>query len=77
MTFLTFFAVGYYVCVVSICAGYVLTVVASYKGQHYDPKPDRTEYDAEVNLLPPKKVYDMEMKLNLKKKNWLLNPKPP
>jgi Na+/H+ antiporter NhaD/arsenite permease-like protein len=58
--FLIFFALGYDVCVVSICAGAVLMVIASYKRQHYDPRPDRTEYDAEGNPLPPKKVYDMD-----------------
>jgi hypothetical protein len=35
-------------------------VVASYKRQHYDPKPDNTQYDAEGNPLPPKKTYDMD-----------------
>ena len=58
--FLIFFALGFDVCVVSICAGAILMVVASYKRQHYDPKPDNTEYDSEGNPLPPKKVYDMD-----------------
>jgi len=58
--FLIFFALGYDVCVVSISAGAILMVIASYKRQHYDPRPDRTEYDAEGNPLPPKKVYDMD-----------------
>lgn len=57
--FLICFALGLDVCVVSICAGAILMVVASYKRQHYDPKPDNTEYDAEGNPLPPKKVYDI------------------
>lgn len=45
--FLGFFAAGFDVCVVSICAGAILMVVASYKRQHYDPKPVNTQYDAE------------------------------
>jgi len=57
--FLVCFALGLDVCVVSICAGAILMVVASYKRQHYDPKPDNTEYDAEGNPLPPKKIYDI------------------
>jgi len=60
IAFLAFFACGYDVCVVSISAGAVLMVIAAYKRQHYDPKPDRTEYDAEGNPLPPKKLYDMD-----------------
>jgi Na+/H+ antiporter NhaD/arsenite permease-like protein len=47
LLFLVCFAIGLDVCVVSICAGAVLMVIASYKRQHYDPKPDNTEYDAE------------------------------
>ena len=58
--FLICFAMGYDVCVVSICAGCVLMVVNAYKHQHYDPRPDTTEYDAEGNPLPPKKMYDMD-----------------
>lgn len=58
--FLICFALGFDVCVVSICAGAVLMVIAAYKRQHYDPKPDHTEYDAEGNPLPPKKMYDMD-----------------
>eukprot|EP00567_Pseudictyota_dubia_P013266 CAMPEP_0197439512 /NCGR_PEP_ID=MMETSP1175-20131217/6229_1 /TAXON_ID=1003142 /ORGANISM="Triceratium dubium, Strain CCMP147" /LENGTH=650 /DNA_ID=CAMNT_0042969439 /DNA_START=134 /DNA_END=2086 /DNA_ORIENTATION=- len=58
--FLICFALGLDVCVVSICAGAILMVMASYKRQHYDPKPDNTEYDAEGNPLPPKKTYDMD-----------------
>merc|ERR1719469_40538 len=58
--FLGFFATGFDVCVVSIVAGAVLMVIAAYKRQHYDPKPDCTEYDAEGNPLPPKKLYDMD-----------------
>jgi hypothetical protein len=45
--FLICFGIGLDVCVVSICAGAILMVIASYKRQHYDPKPDNTEYDAE------------------------------
>jgi Na+/H+ antiporter NhaD/arsenite permease-like protein len=45
--FLICFAVGLDVCVVSICAGAILMVLASYKRQHYDPRPDNTQYDAE------------------------------
>jgi Na+/H+ antiporter NhaD/arsenite permease-like protein len=45
--FLICFGLGLDVCVVSICAGAILMVMASYKRQHYDPKPDTTEYDAE------------------------------
>jgi Na+/H+ antiporter NhaD/arsenite permease-like protein len=58
--FLLFFMMGYDVCVVSICSGTILMVVAAYKRQHYDPKPDNTEYDADGNPLPPKKTYDMD-----------------
>jgi len=57
--FLVCFAVGLDVCVVSICAGAILMVIASYKRQHYDPRPDYNEYDADGNALPPKKVYDV------------------
>jgi di/tricarboxylate transporter len=58
--FLICFACGYDVCVVSICAGCVLMVINAFKHQHYDPRPDSTEYDAEGNPLPPKKMYDMD-----------------
>jgi Na+/H+ antiporter NhaD/arsenite permease-like protein len=58
--FLICFAVGLDVCVVSICAGAILMVLASYKRQHYDPKPDNTQYDADGNPLPAKKTYDMD-----------------
>jgi len=58
--FLICFGIGLDVCVVSICAGAILMVIASYKRQHYDPRPDNTEYDAEGNPLPPKKTYDMD-----------------
>lgn len=58
--FLIFFACGFDVCVVSICAGALLMVVASYKRQHYDPRPDSTKYDEDGNPLPPKKTYDMD-----------------
>lgn len=60
VSFLACFAMGFDVCVVSICAGCVLMVINAYKHQHYDPKPDNTEYDAEGNPLPPKKMYDMD-----------------
>lgn len=58
--FLIFFACGFDVCVVSITTGAILMVVAAYKRQHYDPKPDNTQYDVEGNPLPPKKTYDMD-----------------
>jgi Na+/H+ antiporter NhaD/arsenite permease-like protein len=35
-------------------------VMAAYKRQHYDPRPDNTQYDAEGNVLPLKKTYDMD-----------------
>lgn len=57
--FLVCFAIGADVCVTSICAGAILMCVNAYKRQHYDPKPDNTEYDAEGNPLPAKKLYDM------------------
>jgi Na+/H+ antiporter NhaD/arsenite permease-like protein len=59
-TFLACFACGYDVCVVSITAGCILMVINAFKHQHYDPKPDTTEYDSEGNPLPPKKMYDMD-----------------
>jgi Na+/H+ antiporter NhaD/arsenite permease-like protein len=58
--FLVFFACGFDVCVVSITTGAILMVIAAYKRQHYDPKPDNTQYDVEGNPLPPKKTYDMD-----------------
>ena len=58
--FLVCFAIGLDVCVTSICAGAVLMVLAAWKRQHYDPKPEVVEYDAEGNALPPKKMYDMD-----------------
>uniref|UniRef100_A0A7S3QFA9 Citrate transporter-like domain-containing protein n=1 Tax=Chaetoceros debilis TaxID=122233 RepID=A0A7S3QFA9_9STRA len=58
--FLSCFALGYDVCVVSISTGCVLMVVNAYKHQHYDPRDDLTEYDAEGNALPPKRMYDMD-----------------
>jgi len=58
--FLIFFACGFDVCVVSITTGAILMVIAAYKRQHYDPKPDNTQYDIEGNPLPPKKTYDMD-----------------
>jgi len=45
--FLICFAMGLDVCVVSICAGAILMVMASYKRQHYDPRPTMVQYDAE------------------------------
>lgn len=54
------FGVGLDVCVSSICAGAILMVIAAWKRQHYDPKPEMVEYDAEGNILPPKKMYDMD-----------------
>ena len=35
-------------------------VIAAWKRQHFDPKPEMMEYDAEGNTLPPKKMYDMD-----------------
>jgi len=58
--FLVCFAGGFDVCVVSICAGAILMVIASYKRQHYDPRPATIQYDADGNPLPPKKTYDMD-----------------
>jgi len=58
--FLICFGLGFDVCVVSICAGLILMILCAYKRQHFDPKPDNTEYDAEGNALPPKKLYDMD-----------------
>jgi|EP00979_Chaetoceros_neogracilis_P009535 Na+/H+ antiporter NhaD/arsenite permease-like protein len=58
--FLVCFAMGYDVCVVAISTGCILMVINAYKHQHYDPKPDTTEYDAEGNPLPPKKMYDID-----------------
>ena len=55
-----FFAAGFDVSVVSICAGAVLMVISSYKRQHYDPKPSTVQYDEDGNALPPKKLYDMD-----------------
>merc|ERR1712048_472203 len=60
LSFLGFFASGFDVCVVSIVAGAILMVIAAYKRQHFDPKPDNTQYDVEGNPLPPKKTYDMD-----------------
>jgi len=57
--FLICFAMGLDVCVVSSCAGALLMCVAAYKRQHYDPKPDTSEYDADGNVIPTKKTYDM------------------
>mmetsp|Transcript_23095 Transcript_23095/g.28332 ORF Transcript_23095/g.28332 Transcript_23095/m.28332 type:complete len:656 (+) Transcript_23095:164-2131(+) len=58
--FLICFALGFDVCVVSICAGCILMVINAFKHQHYDPRPDNNEYDFEGNPLPPKKLYDMD-----------------
>jgi len=60
LVFLAFFMLGYDVCVVSITAGSLLMVVAAYKRQHYDPKPEMCEYDEDGNAMPAKKVYDMD-----------------
>jgi Na+/H+ antiporter NhaD/arsenite permease-like protein len=60
LMFLIFFAAGFDVCVVSICAGAILMVIASYKRQHYDPRPSTVQYDDDGNPLPPKKTYDMD-----------------
>jgi len=61
IAFLICFAMGLDVCIVSITAGAVLMVIASYKRQHYDERPDTaTLYDEEGNPLPPKKTYDMD-----------------
>lgn len=60
VVFLICFACGLDVCVTSIVAGALLMCIAAYKRQHYDPRPDNTEYDAEGNPLPPKKTYDMD-----------------
>jgi Na+/H+ antiporter NhaD/arsenite permease-like protein len=59
-SFLICFGVGLDVCVTSICAGAILMVLAAWKRQHYDPKPEMVEYDSEGNTLPPKKMYDMD-----------------
>jgi len=58
--FLTCFALGYDVCVVSICAGCILMVVNAHKHQYYDPPVENIQYDAEGNPIPRKKVYDMD-----------------
>uniref|UniRef100_A0A7S1BYQ9 Citrate transporter-like domain-containing protein n=2 Tax=Corethron hystrix TaxID=216773 RepID=A0A7S1BYQ9_9STRA len=59
--FLIFFAGGYDVCVVSITAGCVLMVAASYKRQHYDPRPQAdVRYDDNGEPIPPKKLYDLD-----------------
>jgi Na+/H+ antiporter NhaD/arsenite permease-like protein len=58
--FLVCFAVGLDVCVTSICAGAILMVLAAWNRQHYDPRPEIVEYDAEGNALPAKKMYDMD-----------------
>ena len=34
--------------------------INAYKHQHYDPKPDNAQFDAEGNPLPPKKTYDID-----------------
>mmetsp|Transcript_12153 Transcript_12153/g.22759 ORF Transcript_12153/g.22759 Transcript_12153/m.22759 type:complete len:680 (-) Transcript_12153:53-2092(-) len=58
--FLACFAAGFDVCVVSISTGCILMVINAYKHQHYDPRPDNTEYDSDGNPLPPKKMYDID-----------------
>jgi Na+/H+ antiporter NhaD/arsenite permease-like protein len=60
LLFLVFFACGFDVCVVSICAGAILMCISAYKRQHYDPKPSTIQYDEDGNLLPAKKTYDMD-----------------
>ena len=35
-------------------------VINAYKHEHYDPRPDNTEYDEDGNPIPPKKLYDMD-----------------
>jgi len=61
LCFLFFFCAGYDVCVVCITAGCILMLVASYKRQHYDPKPQaHMYYDDNGEPIPPKKLYDME-----------------
>merc|ERR1712151_657355 len=60
IVFLVFFMMGYDVCVVSICSGSILMVVAAYKRQYYDPKTENLEYDEDGNAMPVKKVYDMD-----------------
>mmetsp|Transcript_1061 Transcript_1061/g.1351 ORF Transcript_1061/g.1351 Transcript_1061/m.1351 type:complete len:652 (-) Transcript_1061:176-2131(-) len=60
LTFLVFFACGFDVSVVSISAGCLLMCIAAYKREHYDPRPENTDYDAEGNPLPPKKTYDLD-----------------
>jgi Na+/H+ antiporter NhaD/arsenite permease-like protein len=59
LLFLVFFALGYDVCAVCIVAGCLLMITASYKRQHYDPRPSNIQYDEDGNALPPKKKYDM------------------
>lgn len=58
--FLACFAAGFDVCVVAISTGCILMVINAYKHQHYDPRPDNTEYDSDGNPLPPKKMYDID-----------------
>jgi len=57
--FLACFALGFDVCVVSICSGLIFMIMNAYKHQHYDPKPDKTQYDENGNAIPAKKLYDM------------------
>jgi len=58
--FLVCFMLGFDVCVVSICSGLIFMVMNAYKHQHYDPKPDKTQYDENGNPIPAKKLYDMD-----------------
>jgi len=59
--FLFFFCAGYDVCATCITAGCVLMLVAAYKRQHYDPRPQaHIQYDDNGEPIPPKKLYDME-----------------
>jgi Na+/H+ antiporter NhaD/arsenite permease-like protein len=60
IVFLICFALGFDVCVVSICSGLIFMVMNAYKHQHYDPKPDKTQYDENGNPIPAKKLYDMD-----------------
>uniref|UniRef100_A0A7S1FYP2 Citrate transporter-like domain-containing protein n=1 Tax=Corethron hystrix TaxID=216773 RepID=A0A7S1FYP2_9STRA len=59
--FLICFCAGFDVCVVSIVAGCILMFTASYKRQHYDPKPQMDlGIDDNGDPIPPKKLYDMD-----------------
>jgi len=60
IVFLICFMFGFDVCVVSICSGLIFMIMNAYKHQHYDPKPDKTQYDENGNAIPAKKLYDMD-----------------